>query len=334
MENGGNQEHRPWMFDNPGESTIVDTYRKFTAAHYQLVPYLMTVGAQAYERNGSTMVPLAKRPLRFPRADAADLANWPETYDYYLGPDIFFSPMRTNESTQTVQLPPSEKGWVSFWDPTKIYQGGVRVEFPCPLTWAAAFIRGHAILPLYVDNDLVGHGDRFSADALTLLINRPLLGQTVSQEVRESQGPGLLVSYTATPIGSSEHGQQQEVLLELSASGRSRCHTQRTQARNRARAASSPFLVEEYNPRPLLFVLDHVELADVNAGPASIKVEQVLASGNSDEFAVESLPVAASTEQLSAVGFGVFFDEEAQRLFVRPRDSFQGVRVVVRGILA
>jgi alpha-glucosidase (family GH31 glycosyl hydrolase) len=50
MENGGENSHLPWEYKNEEESTtLTDTYRKFTNLHYELVPYLTTIGTQAYE---------------------------------------------------------------------------------------------------------------------------------------------------------------------------------------------------------------------------------------------------------------------------------------------
>jgi len=37
MENGGNDEHRPWGYEASGSTVLTDTYRKFVAAHYELV---------------------------------------------------------------------------------------------------------------------------------------------------------------------------------------------------------------------------------------------------------------------------------------------------------
>lgn len=36
MENGGDNEHRPWMFDENGTTNTTDTYRLFVNAHYEL----------------------------------------------------------------------------------------------------------------------------------------------------------------------------------------------------------------------------------------------------------------------------------------------------------
>jgi alpha-glucosidase len=40
MENGGNKEHRPWMFDDE----TLQIYRNFVKIHMSLKPYFLTVG--------------------------------------------------------------------------------------------------------------------------------------------------------------------------------------------------------------------------------------------------------------------------------------------------
>ena len=40
MENGGNKEHRPWMFDDE----TLQIYRNFVNIHMALKPYFLTVG--------------------------------------------------------------------------------------------------------------------------------------------------------------------------------------------------------------------------------------------------------------------------------------------------
>jgi hypothetical protein len=36
MENGGDNEHRPWYFDTPGTTDCTDNYRQFVSAHTEL----------------------------------------------------------------------------------------------------------------------------------------------------------------------------------------------------------------------------------------------------------------------------------------------------------
>jgi len=72
MENGGNDEHRPWAFDNETleiykqlikpslswQSHII-FFCRYVDIHYQLIPYLLTIGSNAYYNKKSSLIPLA-----------------------------------------------------------------------------------------------------------------------------------------------------------------------------------------------------------------------------------------------------------------------------------
>jgi len=181
MENGGNDEHRPWMFDKPGETTVVDTYRTFATIHTNLIPYLLTTGTIAYESGNSSISPI----------DAGT------SYDYMLGTDIFVSPLiEKDDSNPTVNFPDGNS-WVSWVNHSQVFDGGSSVKFPCPLTTFPAFYRSGAIIPMHVTTGYAGHGDASSADALTLLLNRPTpSSEPIRSEVRQFMGPGLVTEYT------------------------------------------------------------------------------------------------------------------------------------------
>ena len=49
------------MFDTNGSTAVVDNYRLFTNAHYELVPYLLTTGTQAYESGVSSITPRVQK---------------------------------------------------------------------------------------------------------------------------------------------------------------------------------------------------------------------------------------------------------------------------------
>ena len=62
MENGGNNEHAPWTFDEPGSTLIQDIYRKFVNLHYEIVPYLLSEGTDSYEKVNSVIRPITPEP--------------------------------------------------------------------------------------------------------------------------------------------------------------------------------------------------------------------------------------------------------------------------------
>ena len=62
MENGGDKQHGPWKFDTPGSTFVVDTYRRFAAAHVELTPYLLSTGTVAMATGTSSLTPMMPKP--------------------------------------------------------------------------------------------------------------------------------------------------------------------------------------------------------------------------------------------------------------------------------
>jgi len=107
---GGGGEHRPWMFDDE----TLQIYKVLVAAHQELVLYLYTAGAQAYESGTSVIKPLDS------------------TWQYTLGNSIFVSPITTNETKRLVSFPKGND-WMDFWNNSAIYKGGSQVTYNAPL---------------------------------------------------------------------------------------------------------------------------------------------------------------------------------------------------------
>ncbi len=148
MENGGRGEHRPWRYG----PEVLNIYRRFAILHYELVPYLYSLGIEAH-RTGTPILRQTNRNNR----------------QYQLGPDLLVVPMTGVGGQRVVELPEGER-WYDFWDDDEILEGGARFQVSMPLDRAPLYIRSGAILPLQVEDDTWGHGGAASADALTLLI--------------------------------------------------------------------------------------------------------------------------------------------------------------------
>jgi len=118
MENGGGGEHRPWLFDQ--ETT--DIYREFVELHYDLLPYLMEHGAEAFEDERSLMTFI----------DRVD-------YTFLLGPDIFVAPMLAEGTQKTVTFPDGR--WVYVFDGMQVFDGGAQATLEIPLDEFPAFAR-------------------------------------------------------------------------------------------------------------------------------------------------------------------------------------------------
>ena len=83
---------------------------------------MLTSGTEAYETGQSLITPVASKPI----------LPWdkPDTYDYFLGPSVFVSPvLAANVTHHSVQLPKGE--WVDWFNHT-VYQGSI-LNYPVSL---------------------------------------------------------------------------------------------------------------------------------------------------------------------------------------------------------
>ena len=166
MENGGDNEHRPWAFDAPGSNTTLDTYRRFVNIHYELIPYLLTTGSDALENGHSVLLPqeMKHSPI---------IIN----LDFRLGEDVFVAPITENVTARAIHFPHNKngEGWVDWWQPTQVYKSGEHVhEYQAPLDILPVFHREGSVLPLEVSTSDTNHGHESFADALTFLVAHPL----------------------------------------------------------------------------------------------------------------------------------------------------------------
>jgi alpha-glucosidase (family GH31 glycosyl hydrolase) len=205
FENGGDDEHRPWIFDQGTNSTFVtDSYRLLVAAHYELQPYLLAQGAAAYASNVSIITPQAPQvpyielgPGKFALDDISD-------FSWSLGPDYFVSPVTVSNVTMQLCTLPAGASWSNYWMPNATYGPNATVNVPAPLGQIPVFIRAGALVPLHVSTPYLGHGDASSAGALTLLLHKPRCsadGSAVSIRVAEFQAQDVLASYRCDADG-------------------------------------------------------------------------------------------------------------------------------------
>jgi len=301
MENGGRGEHRPWMFDAPGSTTIVDTYRKFVDAHYELNPYLMTIGTFAYYNGTSSLTPV----IRVKPTDTI-----PPGFDFYLGTEFVVFPMVYNDTVREISFPGTNATtYSSYWDPREVFRGGRNVTYPCPLTTLPVFIVGGAMVPLRVVRGLTGRGTSHFSSALTVLVSRPEAGQTVVREVREFKSGGLMLTYTFTPVVGDLPG-----VLELTSSAFS---PRRSPPTNPRRVVAKRVEHAEYND--LIFVVEGVCFD----GELRI-LQQIHTNGETVE-----LTKATSLDHLTQLEGGFYYDAYLTRLTIHPAMAKQGVRLWV-----
>jgi alpha-glucosidase (family GH31 glycosyl hydrolase) len=186
MENGGNGEHRPWMYD---EETL-QIYRQFVKLHHELIPYLYSEGASAYEQG---------RPLMQPQS-----GSW----QYLLGNSIFGAAITNDVTRRTIDFPPG--AWIDFWS-GDVYPGPSTVDYSAPLDRYPIFLRRGDIIPLKVVDDALGHGDARSAHLLTVLIH-PV--QEASFHLYEDTSRGATIRYRCADALTVEVSAiEKEVLL-------------------------------------------------------------------------------------------------------------------------
>eukprot|EP01113_Clastostelium_recurvatum_P039698 TRINITY_DN6084_c0_g1_i7.p1 TRINITY_DN6084_c0_g1~~TRINITY_DN6084_c0_g1_i7.p1 ORF type:complete len:611 (-),score=124.88 TRINITY_DN6084_c0_g1_i7:34-1866(-) len=151
MENGGQGEHRPWMFGDD----ILTLYRVLAVTHTELGPYLYTTGTNAFYAGDSSMTPV-------------------EVDSFLLGKDIFVAPIIKNVTSRMVLFPDEGALWVGYWNKTISYKGGSIKEVDAPLEEIPAFSRSGSIIPMHVTSPYSMHGDVTSEKAITLLVTHPM----------------------------------------------------------------------------------------------------------------------------------------------------------------
>lgn len=175
MENGGENSHLAWEYDAPNSTLLTDTYRKFVNLHYELVPYLVTSGTQAYESGYSQIIPQAVFPGNFSPLQSTNFTS----YAFGLGPSVFFSPVVDAGINQMNITLPEGSTWYNYFNPSEVYQGGNTYEVDTPLDNTPVFVKTGAILPLHVSNPLLKNGNFESADSYTFSIHTPELSGSV-----------------------------------------------------------------------------------------------------------------------------------------------------------
>ena len=163
MENGGEDQHRPWEFSQGGNATnVTDVYRKFVNIHLELMPYFLSSGTTAYAQNVSVYIPMAvyEDPLPFT----------PSSWAFKMWQDIFVSPIVEDAFSTDIHFPVGEDKWVFWFDSSKVFAGGEKVtDFACDYGHYPAFQRYGSGIPLYVENEQNGNGFASSKGALTVM---------------------------------------------------------------------------------------------------------------------------------------------------------------------
>ena len=108
---------------------------------YRLMPYIYTLGADAYEKDGSIMRGLV---MDFPNDEKARTDN----DEYLFGKAFLVAPVTTYKAREReVYLPGKGVTWYDF-ESGKTYPGGASATVPAPATRMPLFVRAGSIVPM------------------------------------------------------------------------------------------------------------------------------------------------------------------------------------------
>jgi alpha-D-xyloside xylohydrolase len=144
--NGGHGERALWKRSRQ-ELEII---RKFSWLHTELVPYMYT-----YVVNAHSGGKVLQRPVE-------------GKYHYLFGDQFLVAPIYKDQLSNQITLP--EGKWRYFFNDKDVVQGPVTFDRDFPLDEFPVYIREGAIVPMNIQSDYTGIGDKNSAGYLTLLI--------------------------------------------------------------------------------------------------------------------------------------------------------------------
>ena len=173
MENGGQGEHRPWMYD----TVTRDVYRTFAKLHAALLPYLYSEGARSYAAGVSLM--------RF----------LPNGLDHYLlGDSLLVAPITESTDQIAVTLPAGT--WIDWWTGVEI-AGPSGYWMATPIDVYPLFVRRGAILPLDLREDTVFADHSGDRPPLTVYVY-PEPGSVSTFDVVEEKAGGARIECDPT----------------------------------------------------------------------------------------------------------------------------------------
>lgn len=128
-----------------------DILKKYINMRYQMLPYNYSL-AYEYTVAGT---PLA-RPVNFYSPREASLVDVQD--EYLWGRDMLVAPvMQENATSRSIVFP--EGRWVDFNNPSAVYEGMSRVDYPAPLEVLPLFVREGAILPAWEQDSYENTGE-------------------------------------------------------------------------------------------------------------------------------------------------------------------------------
>ena len=128
-----------------------DILKKYINMRYQMLPYNYSLAYQ-YTATGT---PLA-RPVNFYSPREISLTDVQD--EYLWGRDLLVAPVMQEDATSRSIVFP-EGRWVDFNNPSAVYEGMSRVDYPAPLEVLPLFVREGAILPTWEKDSYENTGE-------------------------------------------------------------------------------------------------------------------------------------------------------------------------------
>ncbi len=143
--NGGHDERRMWERTEE-ELEIV---RQYSWLHTELLPYIYTYMVEGHEGGKPLMRPTGK------------------DFEYFFGNEFYIAPIHSESNERVIQIP--EGSWRYFFNSKEVIEGPTEIYGDFPNDQYPVFVRDEAIIPLRVERDYTGLGDRESEGFLTIL---------------------------------------------------------------------------------------------------------------------------------------------------------------------
>ncbi len=184
----------PWTVPDHVDETVA-MYKYWATFHHALVPFFFSLSEQAYAGAG------AKNVLR----PVGELATWRGDYRYHLGEAFLVAPLLDATGKRDVLLvgsAPAVSRLYDWWTGVVSVAGSTaRADYGNDRLRAPLWVQEGAIIPMDIENDVLGLGDTTSKGARTILVY-PSTSPTAF-EVREVDGTILKIGQRADPNGWS-----------------------------------------------------------------------------------------------------------------------------------
>ncbi|MEZ5955201.1 MAG: glycoside hydrolase family 31 protein [Hyphomonas sp.] len=131
-------------------SAVQNTLIAYDKLRYRLMPYIYTLAADTYHKDGTIM-----------RGLVMDFENDPVTWDiadqYMFGPAFLVSPVHEYKARSRSLYLPAGADWYDFLTGTK-YAGGQWIQAAAPLDWMPLYVKAGSIVPMGPDIQYTAEG--------------------------------------------------------------------------------------------------------------------------------------------------------------------------------